>query len=349
MPNEPVRYEPNAPVKTQGTLRTILDSDAFKHALAEVAPKHLTPERVVKMVLLAASRQPKLLQCSQESLLKAAMSSSELGLDCSGTLGRAWLVPFMNNKTSRMEALFMIGTLGLMDLARRSGEIESISASVVYKQDGFHYEKGLEERLKHIPDYTEDHKDSDIVGAYAIIRFKNGGHHIEYMPRKEIEKVRAVSKAKDSGPWKSWYSEMCKKSALRRALKYAPMSVQLQQAVSKTDEEFDLSTVEMKQELKETDGRQKWGFTETEPEPEEPEQETIIPNEVDSEARRALLSKMNKALNARNVKAKASRDKAMEQMYAAAGVRKLDEIQTIEALNAADAFIEENFGIPEEE
>lgn len=260
-------YNPGLPVKSQGTLKSLLNSPSIIRSFAEVAPKHLTPERIVKMVLLAASRQPKLLECSQESLLKAAMTSGELGLDCSGTLGRAYLVPFKNNKTGKTEAQFMAGYLGLMDLARRSGEIESITAEVIYKSDEFIYEKGLEEKLVHKPDLESDREDRDITGAYMIARFRPNGHHIEFMTRKQIEKIRARSRAAQSGPWVTDYAAMCKKTVLRAGLKFCPLSIEAQHAIAKTDDEFSDSIVTMERDqLRETNGREKWGLSVTVPE-----------------------------------------------------------------------------------
>lgn len=274
------KYQPSVPARDQVTLKTIMMGPAIQQALAEVVPKHLTAERIIKMVLVATSRQPKLLQCTQESILKAAMTSGELGLDCSGTLGRAYLVPFMNRKVTpaRMEAQFMAGYLGLMDLARRSGEIDSITAEVVYEQDVFVYEKGLEEKLVHRPDIDGEQLDKDIIGAYMISRFRPSGHHVEFMTRKQIEKVRARSKAATSGPWVTDYAAMCKKTVIRAGLKFCPLSIETQHLIAKTDDEFSDSipgiTTAPTITLTPTDGRQPWGFSqEAEPEPDIPNNE----------------------------------------------------------------------------
>ncbi len=58
-----------APVGSRNTLKGLLDS--MRQSIADVIPKHLTPERVMKMALVAASRQPKLFECTRESFLYA--------------------------------------------------------------------------------------------------------------------------------------------------------------------------------------------------------------------------------------------------------------------------------------
>lgn len=226
-----VRYEPSAPVKSAKTLKDLLSRPDVQNSIMEIIPKHLTPERLIKTVLMAASRQPKLLDCTGASLLKCAMTSAELGLDCSGTLGRAYLVPYSR------EATFIVGYLGLADLARRSGEIESLDAQVVYKQDKFTLTRGLETIFIHEEDLFGDKLDADIVGAYFVAKFKDGGHHIEWMTRKQIDAIRSRSKAGNNGPWVTDYAAMCRKTVLRRGVKFCPLSIESQNMIAKAEED----------------------------------------------------------------------------------------------------------------
>lgn len=247
-------------VSNKATLAKLLDRDEVKANLKTVAPKHLTPDRLIKMALVAASRQPKLFECTQESILKAVMTSAELGLDCSGSLGRAYLVPFYNNKIGAMEALFIPGYMGLLDLVRRSGELKQIDAQVVYKEDEFVCEFGLEPKLVHKPNWEASQNDNDIVFVYAIAHLTDGFKQYVVLTKAEINKVRAVSKAKDLGPWKSWYPEMCKKTALRRLCKFLPLETEksdpLIRAIDADNEGYDLEVpVEITTETPPSDQR----------------------------------------------------------------------------------------------
>jgi recombination protein RecT len=103
--------------------------------------------------------------------------------------------------------------------------VQSITAHVVYKADKFKLVQGLEEKLEHEPNLEVLHKDEDIVGAYMIARFKSGGHHVEYMNIQEIMAIKKRSKAGDSGPWRSDFSEMVRKTVVRRGCKYLPLSI----------------------------------------------------------------------------------------------------------------------------
>ncbi len=77
------------------------------------------------------------------------------------------------------------------------------------------------EHLKHRPDLTSDRGPATLV--YAFAKTKDGGTYIEVMNEEEIEKVKNVSKSKDSGPWKTWPEEMWRKTVLRRLSKKLPM------------------------------------------------------------------------------------------------------------------------------
>ena len=234
---EVVRYDGNAPVKTSKNLAGLLERPDIQSKLARVAAKNLTPERIVGILLMAASRQPKLLECTQASLLKSAMTSISLGLDCSGILGRAYLVPFYNKHIRAFEALFIPGYLGLGDLARKSGDIKSLVARVVYKDEWFEVDYSADIPFIHKPDLYSKKEDSNIVGAYFYGTFLNGGHHFEWMNIAEIEAIREVSKAKDSGPWVNWYPDMVRKTVFRKGVKFCPLSTESQQLIAKAEED----------------------------------------------------------------------------------------------------------------
>lgn len=223
-------------VSDKNTLETLVHSDAFQEALKAVLPKHITPERVLKMAFVAASRQPKLFQCTRESFIQSVMKSAELGLDCSGTLGRAYLVPYYNSKISAYECQFIPGYQGLIELARRSGNIARIESRVVYANDQFSVEYGLDQKLIHRPTMNGDR--GAMICVYAIAELTDGSRQIEVMTLEEVNGIRSRSKAKDSGPWVTDYPEMARKTVIRRIAKYLPLSTELAKALEADDDQF---------------------------------------------------------------------------------------------------------------
>lgn len=209
----------------------------MKDQISAALPRHLTAERMIRVVMTAVQKTPALLECSQMSLIGSIVQSSQLGLEPDGVLGHAYLVPFNNKKTGQKECQLIPGYKGLLQLARRSGEIKTIAADVVCEKDTFKFSKGLHPVLEHTPSWDES--PGPIIAAYAVAELKDGGHQFEVMWLRQIEGIRKRSKAETSGPWFTDYEAMAKKTVLRQLCKLLPASVELQTAVA-LDEHADV-------------------------------------------------------------------------------------------------------------
>lgn len=209
------------PVSSATAFKTLLEE--MRPKIAEALPAHIRPERILKAALIAANKNKDLLDCSKASVMLALMQAAELGLDPSGTLGSGYLVPFKG------QCVFMPGYRGLIDLARRSGQIASIQAHVVFEGDLFEYELGLEPKLRHVPAGTDEPK--TITHAYMVAILKDGTKQIEVMSRAQLDSIRTRSRAGNGGPWVTDYAEMCRKTVVRRGMKYLPLSAELERAL----------------------------------------------------------------------------------------------------------------------
>lgn len=205
----------------QATIKDLLEKS--KSSIAAVIPKHITPDRLLKVALSATSRTPALLACTPMSILLAVMQSAELGLEVGGLLGEAYFVPFKD------QAQLIVGYRGLIKLARNSGELRTIEARVVHANDQFEIEFGLENKLVHKPCLSGE--PGDTVAVYAIARYKDDAYQVEVMTRAEIDAIRTRSKASADGPWVTDFDEMAKKTVLRRLLKTGPLSPELKRAL----------------------------------------------------------------------------------------------------------------------
>ncbi|MCY8269643.1 recombination protein RecT [Bacillus sonorensis] len=199
--------------------------------LQKALPKHITPERITRIALTTIRNNPALQECSPGSLLGAVMQSAQLGLE-PGLVGHCYFVPFWNNKEKRREVQFIIGYKGMIDLARRSGHIQSIYAHTVHEADDFVYELGLHPKLIHKPVTGQR---GEMTHVYAVAHFKDGGYQFEVFSKQDVENVRKRSKSKDNGPWKTDYEEMAKKTVIRRMWKYLPISIEIQQQVAQDE------------------------------------------------------------------------------------------------------------------
>lgn len=196
-----------------------------KSTLSRVLPKHMTPERLIKVAMLAYSKTPKLRECSLESVGQAVMQAAELGLEPGGVLGHAYLVPYGNTCT------LIPGYRGLIELARRSGEIESIEAHVVYANDKFTLKFGLDPVLEHEPNL--DSEPGGLRFVYAIAKLKDGGKQLEVMTKAQVDAIRKRSKSGNNGPWVTDYEEMARKTVVRRLVKYLPLSTERAETLAK--------------------------------------------------------------------------------------------------------------------
>ena len=216
--------------------------------IANALPKGWDEKRFVRIALTAISSNPKLAQAcalSPATFLGSMMNAAQLGLEPNTPMGKAYLLPYNNidkntgKKTPMVQ--FQIGYLGYIDLAFRSGKVKSITAEVRYEKDFWEYEKGTNEKLRHIP--YDDGDPRNAVGYYAVIHMKDtinpdgtkseGAVITSYMPKfRVLEHAKRFSKSYNkktgtfSGPWESDFDSMAKKTVLLQALKYAPKAAE---------------------------------------------------------------------------------------------------------------------------
>ena len=189
--------------------------------IKKALPSVITPERFTRMVLSAISTNPKLGSCTPSSFLGAMMSAAQLGLEPNTPLGQAYILPYQNK--GNLEAQFQLGYKGLIDLAYRSGEVEIVQAQIVYENDTFECEYGLEPKLTHIP---ADSDRGNAIKVYAMFKTKSGGYGFEVMSMDDVRThAKKYSQAYGSSfsPWATNFEEMAKKTVLKKCLKYAPL------------------------------------------------------------------------------------------------------------------------------
>jgi recombination protein RecT len=196
----------------------------FKAAL----PAHIPVERFVRTTLTAVQTNPDLMNADRRTLFASATRAAQMGLLPDGREGA--IVTF----GGKCQFMPMLG--GVLKLVRNSGELASIDAQIVYKNDKFTYRPGIDLVPAHEPDWFGDR--GDIVGVYAVAKMKDGAAYVEILSKKQVEQVRNVSRAKSSGPWVTWWDEMARKTAIRRLAKRLPLSTDLDGALAEDDELF---------------------------------------------------------------------------------------------------------------
>jgi len=228
-------------------ISTMRPKDQIAHLLqqkrgeiAKMLPKHINADRLLKVAQIAATTTPALLECDVASLVGAIAQCAQMGLEPNTVLGHAYLVPFNARRGERWinSVQVIVGYKGLIDLARRSGQIISISAHEVCERDSFELVYGLEEKLAHTPAMGER---GEIIGFYAVAKLVGGGHAFEFMSSRQVRQVRDNSqgwqkavklKKTETHPWSMHFVEMGRKTVIRRLAKYLPLSIEFQTAVA---------------------------------------------------------------------------------------------------------------------
>lgn len=216
-----------------------------------VLPDHVPVEKFTRVVLTAINQNPDLVVADKNSLFASCLKAAQDSLLPDGR--EAALVTF-KNKSGGVTVQYMPMISGILKKVRQSGELKNISAQLIYKNDKFKYHVDSDgEHLTHEPDFFSER--GNLIGAYAIAKTKDDAIYIEIMTMKEIESVRESSRSKNFGPWAgNFYTEMVKKTVIRRLSKRLPMSTDVETVIKRDDELYEFQdqqkTEEPKKQLK---------------------------------------------------------------------------------------------------
>lgn len=247
--------------KPQAKILNLLNSPKALATFKQVIPRHLNPERMLRVMVQAVHKTPKLAECDPISLLGSMMACASLGMEPNTPLGHAYLIPFEVNRwdpnarrriLERVDVQLIIGYRGYIDLARRSGTLVAIHADVVYKGDNFSFEYGSDMHLRHIPQGAREGREK--LWGYAHAKLTDG-QAFEVLPYPEIEAIRNATqgyraalrskedaeknerdkwkmKSWESAPWVAFEHEMASKTLIRRLAKMLPMSIEFANAAA---------------------------------------------------------------------------------------------------------------------
>lgn len=245
-----------APVKPKPTtFKAIIASkleDKGAKAMMSLMPTHVNKDALIRTALMLAGKA-EFADCEPMTFLTSYATAAQMGLQPNTPLGHCYLIPFKRKiKVNGIfkeikEVQLMLGYKGMIDVARRSNQIDSINAFVVYKDDEFSINLGTEQTITHIPNLQSSRNEADIIIVYAVAKLKGGGTQFEYLTQADIAKARLNSQTSMSAkeawqqaksPWHAHFVEMCRKTAIRKLFKYLPVSLEMATILQK-DEKAD--------------------------------------------------------------------------------------------------------------
>jgi recombination protein RecT len=191
-------------------------------------------EMLIRHYYSALRFNPLLLQCTADSMAAALLLSAQVGLE-PGPLGHVYLVPYFNGKAKVHEVVWMLGYTGIIELGRRGGAV-ALRATVVWDCDDYtppwENEKGLHWQL--IPGLLHEREERvGVLVTWKEERERQGLH----CPPERIERAKKASQAaqKNSGPWVTDEDAMWRKTSVRFARPWLPLTPQFALAARSDD------------------------------------------------------------------------------------------------------------------
>lgn len=215
----------------QLTAKSLFNQDNVKAKFQELLGSRASA--FMTSVLQVVASNDLLAKAEPNSIFHAAAVAATLDLPINQNLGFAYIIPFNQKQKDgsyKCLAQFQLGYKGFIQLAQRSGQFQTISATPIYEGQlaesnpltGFRF------------DFTQ--KSSDVVIGYAAyFRLLNGFEKTLFMTVDDLKKHGnrfSQTFKKGYGLWKDDFDSMAQKTVIKLLLsKFAPLSIEMQRAV----------------------------------------------------------------------------------------------------------------------
>ena len=232
----------NSLVKTKSNSRlglsAYLTQDAVKNQINKVIGGK-DGQRFISAIVSATTTNPALQECTNQSILSAALLGESLKLSPSPQLGQYYLVPYNDNKKGKV-AQFQLGYKGYIQLALRSGYYKKLNVFAIKKGELIRFDPLNEEiEVRLIEDDTE-REQAETTGYYAMFEYLNGFRKAIYWSKEKMESHAlkyspgfAADKRKKTSYtfWSKDFDGMAYKTMLRQLIsKWGIMSIEMQTA-----------------------------------------------------------------------------------------------------------------------
>lgn len=217
--------------------------DAIKPRFTEIVDEK-TFKKEISFAIQVLSKNSYLASATQNSILESVLNIAQIGLTLNPAMKMAYLVP--RRVGGQVVCCLEPSYQGLCKLVTDTGSVKNIYAHPVYQNDKFSHELGTNVQLVHKPAIGNK---GNMIAVYAVAILNDGSKQIEIMDIEEINKIRDRSegyKSFKSGKvssaiWESDYSEMARKTVVKRLTKYLPKTEQwdkVQNAIDLMDQDY---------------------------------------------------------------------------------------------------------------
>lgn len=211
-------------------------NDAVKNQINNVVGGK-NGDRFIASIVSAVQVNSDLQECTNPSILSAALLGESLKLSPSPQLGQYYMVPFRNNKKGCKEAQFQLGYKGYIQLAIRSGQYKKLNVLAIKDGELVRFDPLNEEIEVNLIDDEEVREEAKTIGYYAMFEYTNGFRKAMYWSKKKMEAhalkySKGYAAKKGYAFWEKDFDGMAYKTMLRQLIsKWGIMSIDMQNAM----------------------------------------------------------------------------------------------------------------------
>ena len=212
-----------------------LTNDAVKNQINNViGGKDGT--KFISAVVSAVNNNPALQECTNQSILAAALLGESLKLSPSPQLGQYYMVPF-NDKDRGKVAQFQLGYKGYIQLAIRSGQYKKLNVLAIKEGELIRFDPLNEEIEVKLIEDEEAREAAPTIGYYAMFEYTNGFKKAIYWSKKKMEAhalkySKGYQAKKGYTFWEKDFDGMAYKTMLRQLIsKWGIMSIEMMSAL----------------------------------------------------------------------------------------------------------------------
>lgn len=211
-----------------------LTNDAVKDQINKIIGGK-DSSKFITAIVSAVNANPTLQECTNQSILSAALLGQSLNLSPSPQMGFYFMVPY-NDKERGKVAQFQLGYKGYIQLAIRSGQYKSLNVLPIKKGELISYDALNEEIEVNLIEDEEERENAETIGYYATFTYLNGFRKSLYWSKKKMEShanrySKGYAAHKGYTFWEKDFDSMACKTMLRQLIsKWGLMSTDLEKA-----------------------------------------------------------------------------------------------------------------------
>jgi len=174
------------------------------------------------------------------SIINCIINVARMGITLNPAMKLAYLIP------RKGKCILDPSWMGLTKILTDGGDVKYMAASIVYDDEDFVFDMVNTVHVKKYAESEAENKQRRVVGALSCAVLKDNTKVYEFIPKWELDKIKAMSDGANSSysPYSNWESEMQKKAVIRRHYKSLPKGTNTLAAevISEQEKEFKNSS-----------------------------------------------------------------------------------------------------------